>query len=201
MLALFSDLFGPYPFRGYTLVITDDDLEIPLEAQAMSVLGANHVDGRGGSERLVAHELAHQWFGNSLTAACWQDVWLHEGFACYAEWLWSEGSGGPVAEVLAASAWLRLSGLPQDLLLADPGPDLMFDDRVYKRGALALHAVRRAVGDEVFFPLLRSWVAGHRHGSVTTQDLLDHVAAEGGAAAASLLRRWAHERQLPALTD
>lgn len=199
MLALFSELFGPYPFAGYTIVVTDDELEIPLEAQGISVLGANHVDGAGGSERLVAHELAHQWFGNSLTAARWQDLWLHEGFACYAEWLWSEGSGGPVSDVLAATAWKRLSELPQDLLLADPGPDLMFDDRLYKRGALALHALRRQVGDDAFFGLLRSWVAEHRHGSVTTDDLLDHVTAQAGAPAAELLRQWVHERALPRL--
>jgi aminopeptidase len=72
MLALFTRLFGPYPFAGYTVVVTDDDLEIPLEAQGVSVFGANHVDGAGGSERLVAHELAHQWFGNSLTAERWR---------------------------------------------------------------------------------------------------------------------------------
>lgn len=199
MLALFSALFGPYPFTSYVLVVTADDLEIPLEAQGMSVLGANHVDGKGGSERLVAHELAHQWFGNSLTARRWQDLWLHEGFACYAEWLWSEGSGGPVADVLAATAWRRLDGLSQDLLLADPGPDLMFDDRLYKRGALALHALRRETGDDVFFDLLRDWVADHRHGSVTTEAFEAHVAERAGDTALSLVQRWVRQRELPPL--
>ena len=104
MMALFEELFGPYPFAAeYTVVVTDDDLEIPLEAQGLSVFGANHMDGRRGSERLVAHELAHQWFGNSLTVGRWRDIWLHEGFACYAEWLWSERSGGWTADRLARS--------------------------------------------------------------------------------------------------
>ncbi len=156
MLEVFQDLFGPYPFAEYTAVVTDDDLEIPLEAQGISVFGANQVDGRRGSERLVAHELAHQWFGNSLTVGRWQDIWLHEGFACYAEWLWAERADGRPAGDAAGAAWSRLSGLPQDLVLADPGPDLMFDDRLYKRGALTLHVLRCSVGDDRFFALLRA---------------------------------------------
>ena len=110
MIALFEGLFGPYPFDAYTVVVTDDDLEIPLEAQGLSVFGANHMDGRRGSERLVAHELAHQWFGNSLTVGLWRDIWLHEGFACYAEWLWSEASGGRTAA--RAGARPRTPGSP-----------------------------------------------------------------------------------------
>ena len=117
------------------------------------------------SERLIAHELAHQWFGNSVTARQWRDIWLHEGFACYAEWLWSEHSGGPGADELARHYHEQLREKPQDLLLADPGPRDMFDDRVYKRGALTLHALRGRLGDEKFFALLRDWTTRYRHGT------------------------------------
>ena len=195
MLEVFSALFGPYPFAGYTVVVTDDELEIPLEAQGISVFGANHVDGARGSERLVAHELAHQWFGNSLTVARWQDLWLNEGFACYAEWLWSEHCGGDSAHEHATAAWTRLSQLDQDLLLADPGPDLMFDDRLYKRGALTLHALRLRLGDGSFFALLRRWVAEHRHATVSTQQF----AALCGPDVADLLEDWLRRTPLPPL--
>ncbi|MEV6411218.1 M1 family metallopeptidase [Kribbella sp. NPDC051718] len=172
MMRLFNKLFGPYPFGSYTVVVTDDPLEIPLEAQGISVFGSNHVDGRRGAERLVAHELAHQWFGNSLTPSRWQDIWLNEGFACYAEWLWSEESGGLTASQQVSKAYSRLRGLEEDLLLSDPGPDLMFDDRLYKRGAITLHVLRLQLGDEAFFELLRAWTRTHRHGSVTTEDFI-----------------------------
>ena len=180
MMALFEKLFGPYPFASYTVVVTPDDLEIPLESQSLATFGANHADGLGGSERLVAHELAHQWFGNSVGLASWSEIWLNEGFACYAEWLWSENSGGPSADTLARQYRRRLVALPLDLVLGDPGPELMFDDRVYKRGALTLHAVRRTVGDDVFFEILRAWTARHRFGTVTTDDfrrLVDEYSA------------------------
>jgi aminopeptidase len=198
MLQVFQQLFGPYPFAGYTAVVTDDDLEIPLEAQGLSIFGANHVDGQSGSERLVAHELAHQWFGNSLTVDRWQDIWLHEGFACYAEWLWAERADGRPAGAAAREAWERLAGLPQDLLLGDPGPELMFDDRLYKRGALLLHALRVSVGDDCFFDLLRGWTAAHRHGSVNTEMFMAHVAERAGAPAADALVAWLDELALPA---
>jgi aminopeptidase len=197
MMAVFERLFGPYPFRSYGVVVTDDPLEIPLEAQGLSVFGANHADGNGTWERLIAHELAHQWFGNSLTVARWRDVWLHEGFACYAEWLWSENSGGPSAEDQARAAWRRLRSLRQDLVIADPGPERMFDDRLYKRGALTLHALRHLLGDDRFFDALRSWVAGHRYASVSTEGFTDLMARTDPDAVA-VLDAWLHAPRLPA---
>ncbi|WP_454195444.1 M1 family metallopeptidase [Nocardia sp. Marseille-Q1738] len=173
MLEVFTEKFGPYPFECYTVVVTDDELEIPIEAQGISIFGANHCDGRRGAERLVAHELAHQWFGNSLTIQQWRDIWLHEGFACYAEWIWSEAAGGPTADQLARAARHNLSRQPQDIIVGDPGPRRMFDDRVYKRGALTLHALRLELGDSTFFNLLREWTIRYRHSSVTTEEFTD----------------------------
>jgi len=193
IMETFERLFGPYPFDNYTVIVTDDDLDIPIEAQGISVFGANHLDAERGYERLVAHELAHQWFGNSVTLREWRHIWLNEGFACYAEWLWSEASGGDSAQELATRQHKRLAGLDQDLIIADPGPELMFDDRVYKRGALALHGLRTAIGDDAFFDVVRSWTATYRHSVADTDDFLALV----GDDAAQVLKPWLFEANLP----
>ncbi|MEB3034718.1 M1 family metallopeptidase [[Mycobacterium] nativiensis] len=200
MMELFVRLFGPYPLTaGYTVLVTDDHLEIPLEAQGISIFGANHCDGTGGSERLIAHELAHQWFGNSVTVRRWRDIWLHEGFACYAEWLWSEHSGGPSAGEWAQHYHQKLAALPQDLLLADPGPADMFDDRVYKRGAMTLHLLRGQLGDDGFFTLLRDWTTRHRHGNASTDDFTGLAANYATVSLQPLWQAWLYSTALPPL--
>ncbi len=199
MMATFSELFGPYPYPSYTVVVADDDLEIPLEAQGVSIFGRNHLDGQRGHERLVAHELAHQWFGNSLTIDGWQHIWLNEGFACYAEWLWAEAVGHSSAEQLARLTWQRLSDLPQDLVIAAPGAKLMFDDRLYKRGALTLHSLRLALGEQMFFEMLRDWTDRHRHGSVNTELFISHAARFRRQSLAGLFNAWLFEPALPGL--
>ena len=187
--------FGPYPFANYQLVVVDDELDDPVEAQGMAVFGANHIDGKRTHERLVVHELAHQWFGNSLTIADWRHIWLNEGFATYAEWLWSESSGGRSAAAHAREWHAEVAAQRADLVIADPGIAHLFDQRVYKRGGLTLHALRVRIGDERFFRLLREWAAVHQHGSVTTEQFM----ALAGPDVAELLRAWLYAKPLPRL--
>ena len=199
MAEAFTRMFGPYPFEDYAVVVTEDELEIPLEAQGLSIFGSNFLDTSWHSQRLIAHELSHQWFGNSLTIGHWRDIWLHEGFACYAEWLWSEESGDTSAHDHALHYAAKLASLPQDLILADPTPELMFDDRVYKRGALTLHALRLTLGDDQFFGLVQEWVETYAHSTVTTEQfrtLADDYSAEP---LTDLFTAWLDEPSLPAL--
>lgn len=200
MMSAFEARFGAYPFPQYMVVVADDELEIPLEAQTLTIIGRNHLHQGWDAQRLIAHELAHQWFGNSVTAGRWQDIWLHEGFACYAEWIWSEVSGSTTANAHARSTHQRLTREPQDIQIGDPGGPGMFDDRVYKRGALTLHALRRAAGDDAFFELLRSWSVEHRFGSVTTFDFIALAAGSvPGTDVEGLLTRWLYAEALPEL--
>ncbi|MFJ9516816.1 M1 family metallopeptidase [Kitasatospora sp. NPDC101801] len=199
MMHHFEELFGPYPFGEYAVVVADEELDVPVEAQGLATFGTNHLDGSRTSERLVAHELAHQWFGNSVTIADWRHIWLNEGFAKYAEWLWSEHAGGRSAVEHAAAAHALLAGLPQDLRLGDPGRKLMFDDRLYQRGGLTVHALRCELGDEAFFRLVKDWAVRHRHGVVGTADFTAHAGRYATAPLDGLFRAWLHDPLLPPL--
>lgn len=197
IMEAFIEWFGPYPFPEYSVVVTDDELEIPIEAQGLSIFGANHCSGSGRSERLIAHELAHQWFGNSLTLSRWKDIWLHEGFACYSEWLWSERTGGLSTEAQARKYYDRLLSSSQDLMIGDPGPERMFDDVVYKRGALTLHALRKSLGDNNFFALLREWTREYRYSSVSTEDFTGLAARYSPQPLNDLWHQWLEQKALP----
>ena len=199
MMSVFEQRFGAYPFDDYGVVVTDDELEIPLESQPLSIFGPNHLTESWESERLIAHEMAHQWFGNSVTPASWSDIWLNEGFAHYAEWVWSEASGRRSAHDQAVDAHAELAASKQKLVIGDPGPKKMFDDRVYVRGALTLHALRMSMGDQTFFTILQRWTAQNRCGNVTTADFLALASEVSGRPVEPLLHNWLFEKKLPAL--
>ena len=186
--------FGPYPFQAYGgIVVNDDRIRYALETQSRPVYGA--VFFRGGPELgVVAHELAHQWFGDSVSLRRWSDMWLNEGFASYAEWLWEEHAGGrPVQRNFdteyAATDWSRPA--------LDPGPTDLFGRAVYKRGALVVHALRLTVGDEAFFQILKTWTAEKRDGNVTTDDFVAVAERVSGKPLRALLHSWLSDRQAP----
>ena len=129
--------------------------------------------------------------------ASWQHIWLNEGFACYAEWLWSEDRGDDTADQLAERYRQGLLEQPEDLVVGDPGAKDMFDDRVYKRGALALHALRRTIGDERFFGLIQEWTSKYRYSTVATADFTDLASRFG--CPRSLWDAWLVDTQLPSL--
>lgn len=203
MMAAFIDAYGPYPFEEYTAVVADEVLEIPLEAAGMSLFGTNHLDGSWESERLIAHEMAHQWFGNAVTLGRWADLWLHEGFACWSEWLWAEASGRSSIASMARRAWQRLAEDPVEHVLTEPGAAEMFEDWVYKRGALTVEALRVLLGREVFGSMLRAWVDEHRFGTVDTAGLRAHVHAWAPRAQVTpeqvdeLFEAWTRRPELP----
>ncbi|KEP73875.1 peptidase M1, partial [Microbacterium sp. SUBG005] len=136
MLRLFDRLFGPYPQEACSLVVTADELEIPLEAQGLAVFGMNHLVP--AAQRLVAHELAHQWFGNSVGLARWSDIWLNEASPATRSGCGRSSPEAPTRDLRRREPRTSRREAPRPAA-GRPGPDDMFDDRVYKRGAIALH--------------------------------------------------------------
>jgi aminopeptidase N len=198
-LAFFADLFGPYPLEGYGLAIIDSSPGLAMETMGRSLF--SRIDLTGEVDRLdhllLAHEVAHQWFGNSVTPAQWQDIWLNEGFATYAQWLW-------LAEVqladVEAEADRALSLVRQVALvpIARPQVPQLFGVEVYEGGAVALHALRATVGDDAFFAVLRTWVQDNPAASLTTQDFIDHAQEVSGVDLTQWAAEWLYAENIPA---
>jgi aminopeptidase N len=174
MVAVFEDLFGPYPFPSIgNTVFEDTAFNAALETQGMIGYDASAVN-----ERTIAHEVAHHWYGNSVSPARWRDIWLNEGFARYAETLWFEAAHGPEAaeaslrRQMSSLATVTRTPMGDGVLIGDPGPDRLFSEVVYAGGALLLHDLRQLLGDDAFFRLLREWAARYEHGNATTEEFI-----------------------------
>jgi len=178
---LFESWFGPYPFDGYGLAIADSQPGLAMETQGRSLFSSADLDGSTGvlQHLLLAHELAHQWFGNAVSPAQWDDIWLNEGFATYAQWLWLDHVGLVPLEVSADLA-LPVVG-PDGWPLDEPAE--LFSDVTYDGGAAVVHALRLTVGDEAFFEGLQTWVGRHGGGAATTDDLREVMRDVTGDAA------------------
>ncbi|MES4892131.1 M1 family metallopeptidase [Streptomyces sp. NPDC096012] len=194
VLAWESRLFGPYPFRAAGAVVDHaPDVGYALETQTRPLY-----DSAPGLGTLV-HESAHQWFGDSVSPTVWKDIWLNEGFATYAEWLYAEQHGGDSAQKTFDALYARPAG---DGLWAyppgDPGSgENIFGTPVYARGAMTLHQLRRAVGDRDFFRVLRAWATGHRGGHGTTAQFVRLAERTSGKRLQPLFHTWLYTKGKP----
>lgn len=188
-----TDEFGPYPFSetgGIADVVQGADYA--LENQTKPLYGMRP------DAPVIAHELAHQWFGDDVTPRTWKDVWLNEGFATYAEWLWQARTGDTSLQQAFDTAFAAPDAdaiwtVPP----ADPGPPQMFGNSVYDRGGMTLVALRDKIGAGVFGRLLRAWVRRHRYGNATTGDFVRLAEQVSGRDLGPFFQQWLYRRGKP----
>ncbi|WP_030221786.1 M1 family metallopeptidase [Streptomyces bikiniensis] len=167
--------FGPYPFSAAGAVVTEDGkLGYALETQTRPVFPASSFD-----RTTLVHELAHQWFGNSVSPATWRDLWLNEGFATYAEWLYAEEHGGVPARTAFERAFAQKANWAFPPAVPPTAANL-FDPPVYQRGAMVLHKLRETVGDASFDAVLRGWPEKYRHANASTADFTAYAEEVAG---------------------
>ncbi|CAB4831559.1 unannotated protein [freshwater metagenome] len=148
---------------------------------------------QGPDQSLLAHELAHQWFGDAVSPQRWSDVWLNESFATYGEWMWMEHLGELTVDEMAKEA---LNGRYPGST-AHPSAQELFGYNSYEGGAVVVHALRKELGDELFFTLLQRWVAGYNGTSRTTEDFTALAEKVAGRSLSDFFAAWLYAAQTP----
>lgn len=210
MIAYFEGVFGPYPFDVYGVVVADTNLGFALETQTISLFGNNVLrSSTWGSARnntnvqeVIAHELAHQWFGNSVSLSAWQDIWLNEGFASYAQILWVAHTQGEDAAEAKLRNWYAVISNPVNVVNGvtppgQPGANNLFNGGVYLRGGWTVHALRMEVGDDAFFEILRTYTERYRYANATTDEFIALAEEVSGMELGTLLNNWLYDSVVP----
>ena len=189
MLGFFSSIYGTYPFirekYGHAQFLWGGG----MEHQTCSSIGVFH-------EWLLAHELAHQWWGDMITCGTWHDIWLNEGFARYSEALWLAHTNGPPALQQYMNSLIRLD---QQVYVSDTANyNNIFDRVVYDKGAMVLHMLRFNLGDETFFQILRSYSESvHKYNSATTADFQRICEDVSGRDLQYFFDQWVYQPSIP----
>jgi aminopeptidase N len=192
----FDDWFGAYPLDRYGIAITDSFPGLAMETMERPTFSrGDFSSGRLDTQQqlFLAHELAHQWFGDAVSPAEWSDVWLNESFATYGEWMWLDHLGLMPIES-SANAGLAAR---EPHSTADPTVDEMFTINSYDGGAVILHALRKTIGDDLFFTLLRRWVADNNGQSRTTEDFVALANEVSGQDLTEFFATWLYADVLP----
>jgi len=195
IVEFYSSIYGRYPFDAVGAIVDDaPNVGYSLETQTKPVFD------RVPDETTLAHELSHMWYGDSVTLTEWPDIWLHEGFATWSEWIWSEHNGRKSAH----QSFKNLYNTPaQDTAFWTPPPGSpgtpadLFNGTIYNRGAMTLQALREKVGDAAFFRIMRGWATRHRYGNVTTPQFIALAERESGQDLGHFFDVWLYQEAKP----
>ncbi len=201
MMEYLSSLYGPYPFEEYGVVIASS--EIPIceggsadETQSLSIHCPNSIMA---SEEVIVHELAHQWFGDSVSLENWKDIWLKEGMATYSEWLWTTRDKG--LETLNKVMKAQTVGYYPYRPTSDPSAQILYREEVYKGGALVFHALRLKVGEETFFKILRTYLDRFQGSYAGTDEFITLSEEISGQDLKEFFDSWLLDNKLPEIPE
>ena len=208
-LAFFNQTVAPYPYEKLALIVAETRFG-GMENSSAIVFASNLLAPHGGEkmsarfgiptriESVVAHEIAHQWFGDSVTESTWADLWLSEGFATYFAGLFIEKYEGDAAfhDYMhdAAERYLRYARRNHVPIHDTTTPDLMslLNENNYEKGAWVLHMLRKQLGDEAFFKGLRNYYNDHASANATTEDLRSALEKSSGKNLKDFFARWVY---------
>ncbi len=198
-IAYFETRFGPFPFDHYGLAFASSARGVAMEMLGRPMFSRLDFPGSvtDSTEMFQSHELAHQWFGDAVTPAHWEDLWLNESFATYGQWLWLDHTGRLDLDTTADQMLALRQGPGDPTGRPDEAAGLFGFDQ-YDGGAVVLHALRREVGDAAFFTLLQRWVAQNTGTSRTTADFIALAEEVAGRDLTAFFDDWLFASSLPA---
>jgi aminopeptidase N len=199
MLGMFEEMFGSYPFERYGMIAIEPFLYGGMEHQTVSAMRRSLFL----NERVIAHELAHQWWGNMVTCESWSDIWLNEGFASFSEILYEETVNGSIAARQALNAFAQSYFFEDTAVryaLYDPPPNRLFGTAIYRKGAWVLHMLRKTLGDQSFFAALREYGERHRYATATTASLQQTFEEISGQPLDWFFDQWVYQSGYPVYT-
>lgn len=187
----FEEMFGEYPFIREKYGVAEFLWNRgAMEHQTITGMGSVFIGGRGFFKNILVHELAHHWWGNAVGPASWKDVWLNEGFATYSEALfWEQRSGFGGLQNSMQNYFNSIDGTT----LYDPNTMFLFSRVVYNKGAWVLHMLRRRVGDEDFFKILRTYYNTYKYETAATSDFMRVCESVTGKSMRKFFEQWVYD--------
>ena len=194
IIDFYSSRYGAYPFgRAGAIVDNAPNVGYALETATRPLFPG------APDELTLAHELAHQWYGDTVTCKRWRDIWINEGFAEFSDWMWDQHRGGMTMHQHLRQLLARPAGSSSfEPPPGNPGSAAnIFDNSVYDRGAGTLEALREKLGNAIFFKIMRGWVHLHRYGNATTAGFTKYASTVAHRDLTHFFDVWLYRRAKP----
>lgn len=205
VLKFYSELIGPYSYEKIASVQAPTNFGGLENAGAISYY-QNSVAKEGRPESLIAHEMAHQWFGDSVTESDWNHVWLSEGFATYFTAVYMEFTKGKdefkIIMEKSRDRVINYFNKNKKSSVVDPGIKKLrriLNTNSYQKGAWVLHMLRKKLGDDVFFNGIRSYYSKYRNLNALTEDFRNSMEVESGKDLSGFFRQWVYGPGIPVI--